>query len=37
MLTDAGITVTAPKPIGSSLQSFLHDPAGNRIESHQYA
>ena len=35
MLTDAGITVTSPKPIGSSLQSFLHDPAGNRIEIHQ--
>ena len=37
MLTDAGITVTSPKPIGSSLQSFLHDPAGNRIEIHQCA
>ena len=35
MLTDAGIAVTSPKPIGSSLQSFLHDPAGNRIEIHQ--
>ena len=35
MLTDAGITVTSPKPIGSSLQSFLHDPAGNCIEIHQ--
>ena len=35
MLTDAGITVTSPKPIGSSLQSFLHDPAGNRIEIHK--
>ncbi len=37
ILTDAGITVTSPKPIGSSLQSFLHDPAGNRIEIHQCA
>ena len=37
VLTDAGITVTSPKPIGSSLQSFLHDPAGNRIEIHQSA
>ena len=37
MLTDAGIAVTSPKPIGSSLQSFLHDPAGNRIEIHQCA
>ena len=35
MLTGAGITVTSPKTIGSSLQSFLHDPAGNRIEIHQ--
>tara|TARA_B100000700_G_scaffold316781_1_gene406936 strand:- start:1305 stop:1649 length:345 start_codon:yes stop_codon:yes gene_type:complete len=37
LLTDAGITVTSPKPIGSSLQSFLHDPAGNRLEIHQTA
>ena len=37
MLTDAGIAVTSPEPIGSSLQSFLHDPAGNRIEIHQCA
>ena len=37
LLTDAGITVTSPKPIGSSLQSFLHDPAGNRLEIHQSA
>ena len=37
MLTAAGIAVTSPKPIGSSLQSFLHDPAGNRIEIHQCA
>ena len=35
ILTDAGITVTSPKPIGSSLQSFLYDPAGNRLEIHQ--
>ena len=35
LLTDAGITVTSPKPIGSSFQSFLHDPAGNRLEIHQ--
>ncbi len=35
LLTDAGITVTPPKPIGSSFQSFLHDPAGNRLEIHQ--
>tara|TARA_X000000368_G_scaffold107392_1_gene83436 strand:- start:4680 stop:5024 length:345 start_codon:yes stop_codon:yes gene_type:complete len=37
LLTDAGITVTSPKPIGSSLQAFLHDPAGNRLEIHQSA
>ena len=37
LLTDAGITVTSPKPIGSSFQSFLHDPAGNRLEIHQSA
>ena len=37
ILTDAGITVTSPKPIGSSLQSFLYDPAGNRLEIHQIA
>ncbi len=36
-LTDGGIAVTPPKPIGSSLQSFLHDPAGNRLEIHQTA
>tara|TARA_B100000953_G_scaffold284167_1_gene263755 strand:+ start:298 stop:645 length:348 start_codon:yes stop_codon:yes gene_type:complete len=34
-LTDAGIAVTPPKAIGSALQSFLHDPAGNRLEIHQ--
>ena len=36
-LSDAGIAVTLPKPIGSALQSFLHDPSGNRIEIHQTA
>jgi len=36
-LSDAGVAVTLPKPIGSALQSFLHDPAGNRIEIHQTA
>ncbi|MEC7924502.1 MAG: VOC family protein [Actinomycetota bacterium] len=34
-LTAAGVAVTSPRPIGSSLQSFLHDPAGNRLEIHQ--
>jgi len=34
-LIEDGITVTSPSPIGSSLQCFLHDPAGNRLEIHQ--
>lgn len=32
-----GVAVTDPSPVGSSLQSFLHDPSGNRIELHQPA
>jgi len=32
-----GVTVTDPSPVGTSLQSFLHDPSGNRIELHQPA
>jgi glyoxylase I family protein len=32
-----GVTITDPSPVGSSLQSFLHDPSGNRIELHQPA
>jgi len=27
-----GITVSEPRPVVNVLQSFLHDPAGNRIE-----
>ena len=27
-----GLTVTDPVPVGSGRQSFLSDPAGNRIE-----
>lgn len=27
-----GIEVSEPRPVGVVLQSFLHDPAGNRIE-----
>jgi hypothetical protein len=29
------VDVTMPVPIGTSLQAFLHDPAGNRVEIHQ--
>lgn len=31
----AGVEVSDPSPVGSSLQAFLHDPSGNRIELHQ--
>ena len=34
-LTDAGVTVTPPNILGSAMQSFLHDPSGNRLEIHQ--
>jgi predicted enzyme related to lactoylglutathione lyase len=27
-----GLTVTDPTPVGTGRQSFLSDPAGNRIE-----
>jgi len=30
-----GVIVSDPKPIGSGLQSFLHDPAGNLVELNQ--
>jgi catechol 2,3-dioxygenase-like lactoylglutathione lyase family enzyme len=30
-----GIDVEDPKPVGVSLQAFLHDPSGNLIELHQ--
>lgn len=30
-----GISVSDPKPVGSSLQSFLHDPSGNLVELSQ--
>ncbi len=36
-LRGRGIDVTEPSPVGTSLQSFLHDPSGNRIELHQPA
>jgi glyoxylase I family protein len=34
-LRDHGITVTDPVPVGTGRQSFLSDPAGNRIELQQ--
>ena len=34
-LRSRGMRVSDPSPIGTSLQSFLHDPDGNLIELHQ--
>jgi glyoxylase I family protein len=34
-LRASGVAVTDPSPVGTSLQSFLHDPAHNLIELHQ--
>jgi len=31
-LRSRGVTVTEPVPVGTGRQSFLSDPAGNRIE-----
>ena len=36
-LRSRDVTVTDPSPVGTSRQSFLHDPSGNRIELHQPA
>lgn len=36
-LRSRGIEITDPSPVGTSRQSFLHDPSGNRIELHQPA
>lgn len=30
-----GLEVTEPVPVGTALQSFVVDPAGNRVELHQ--
>ncbi len=30
-----GLEVSEPSPVGTSLQSFLVDPAGNKVELHQ--
>ena len=34
-LRASGVTVSDPKPVGSNLQAFLNDPAGNMVELHQ--
>jgi glyoxylase I family protein len=34
-LRAVGVDVTDPKPVGGSLQAFLHDPAGNLVELHE--
>ena len=34
-LRRAGLTISDPSPVGSGLQAFLHDPAGNLVELHQ--
>lgn len=36
-LRGRGIEVSDPRPVGSSRQSFLSDPAGNLVELHQVA
>lgn len=36
-LRDRGVEVTDSIPVGTSLQAFLSDPAGNNIELHQVA
>jgi catechol 2,3-dioxygenase-like lactoylglutathione lyase family enzyme len=34
-LRSTGLVVTDAAPVGVSLQAFLHDPAGNRVELHE--
>lgn len=34
-IRNKGVTVSDPKPVGSGLQSFLHDPSGNLVELNQ--
>jgi len=36
-LRGRGLEVSDPRPVGTSLQSFVTDPAGNRVELHQVA
>lgn len=30
-----GVTISDPKPAGSGLQCFTHDPSGNMVELHE--
>lgn len=34
-LRDRGIEVGDPKPVGTSLQTFVFDPSGNTVELHE--
>lgn len=34
-LRAAGVEVSDPSPVGTSLQAFVHDPAGNQVELHE--
>ena len=34
-LRDRGVEVSDPRPVGSSRQAFVTDPAGNLVELHQ--
>ncbi|HMQ27695.1 MAG TPA: VOC family protein [Acidimicrobiales bacterium] len=34
-LRDGGVEISDPSPVGTGLQAFLHDPAGNLVELHQ--
>jgi glyoxylase I family protein len=34
-LRDRGVEVSDPRPVGTSRQAFVTDPAGNRVELHQ--
>ena len=34
-LRDGGVEVSDPSPVGTSRQSFVHDPSGNLVELHQ--
>lgn len=34
-LRRSGVEVSDPSPVGTGLQAFLHDPAGNLVELHQ--
>jgi glyoxylase I family protein len=34
-LRDKGVDVSDPRPVGTSLQSFVTDPSGNLVELHQ--